>query len=783
VPVAARVIDTAIAFRACARAPCAPAPGDSTIALPLGASAQEMVIDTLSIGSGRHLLFAHTPTFGALIAAVPGAVQARALWSGAIGFSKGEEGERYGESVQVTDPESDKTVRVLVGEVREDVTICGRPSLLSPKVLDPKDLAFKAVRLQRLRRDERDRAPVLAAEPSATPQSQGLGRILQGASASSAIGTPAALTDGDLETTWSEKRGGEGNGEFVQINAPVQVAITSLSIVVRPPTRSLPKGAGPRKLWLATPEAIFGVTFAEDPWTRPGASYEVTFAAPVKTRCLAIVLDEAYVKGKDPDVDVTLAEVSAHTEFDGKTDPAALAGALAGGQERARMAAAILSRSGEPGYDAISQAYPTLDDAGRVLALEVIDNAPCTRSAPLYVKAMDVGRPGEVHHATDRLTRCGREAAPALSAAVAAGSDPQKVRSANLLSLVAPDVAVTSLVALLPAAKPELRAEFRAALAKASQNPAARDLISSKLADPALPPIAAIDLLRAVTARRTPMPSATAAFARLATAEADFRTRYLLLGPAAELASQGDAGAESFLLHAVSSDADNHVRARAAEVAGELPKAVGPLEQALGDTDPRVRDASVSSIGHLVDPKGSKVQTQAWPPGLFPAITGLLGSDPFTFIRAHAADALVFAPAGDDVDRPLAKALEDASPVVRARVVESLGRRGSRAYGEDIRARLDDEEEQLDVRVRAARALGRVCHAKSVDRLTELARKVATPGASGEALVIGASAAAALGRINPPDLSKRLAPLADKNAPRVAQEIAKAAVASPEHCR
>jgi hypothetical protein len=40
-----------------------------------------------------------------------------------------------------------------------------------------------------------------------------------------------------------------------------------------------------------------------------------------------------------------------------------------------------------------------------------------------------------------------------------------------------------------------------------------------------------------------------------------------------------------------------------------------------------------------------------------------------------------------------------------------------------------------------------------------------------------------LGRLNPPDLPKRLAPLADKNAPRVAQEIAKSAFATPERCR
>src|SRR5262249_4424541 len=153
---------------------------------------------------------------------------------------------------------------------------------------------------------------------STTPEPQGLGRVLQGASASSGIGVPAALTDGDLETTWSEKRGGEGNGEFVQFNAPEQVAISSVSFVARPPTKDIPKGAAPRKIWLATPDALFAVTFADDPWSRPGSSYEVKLPAPVKTRCLAVVLDEAYVKPKQTDVDVTLAEVTAHTEFDGK---------------------------------------------------------------------------------------------------------------------------------------------------------------------------------------------------------------------------------------------------------------------------------------------------------------------------------------------------------------------------------------------------------------------------------------------------------------------------------
>jgi HEAT repeat protein len=782
-----------IFYKACAQASCTPSASDSAVQLPLGTAPGEVVMDVLSLGGGRHALFAHSATWGALLASAPlPTPEARALWSGANGFSKGEPGERYGELLQVTEPDADSTVRVLLGDVREDVTICGRTSILTPKVLDPKDLTFKGARVQRLRRDERDKAVSLNATPAPDAPLKGMGNVLQAAAASSAIGTPGALTDGDPETTWSENRGGDGNGEFIQINAPEQVEITSLSIVSRPPTKDVPKGAGPRKIWVATNDALFAVNFSEDPWAKPGASYDVKFPAPLKTRCLAVVLDEAYVKAKEPNPDVTLAEITAHTEFDGKADPASLAGALAGGEARAKMAAALLSRGGEPAYSAVSEAYPKLDDAGRVLALEVIDNAPCAKSAPLYVKALEVGRAGEAHHADDRLVRCSHDAAPALAAAIGSGSDKQQVHAANLLALVAPDVAVNSLVPLLPKAKPEVRSEFRAALTRAAHSPSAKEVVTAKLADGAVPPVALIDLLRAATSRqggagddaaRSLIKDASPAFARLATPDADFRTRYLLLAPAAALAKEGDARAEAFVVKAIASDPDIHVRAHAAEVAAELPSTLDPLVRALDDADPRVRDAALVAVGKMVDPRGAKVQARPWPAALFGGAAKLLVSDPFTFVRGHSADVLLGAPSGDDADKPLAKALGDLSPVVRARAVEILGRRGARRYADDIRERLDDEEEILDVRVRAARALGRVCDKDSVDRLTELARLTATPGASGAALVVGASAAAALGRLNPPDLQKRLGPLDDKSAPRIAQEIAKSALTTTDRCR
>src|SRR5690242_1993885 len=105
--VGARVLGSAIAYRACAGAPCVAAAGDASIALPVGSAAEDVVIDALAIGGGRHALFAHTPTFGALITGSATAREARVLWSGAMGFAKGEPGERYGEFLEVTDPESD----------------------------------------------------------------------------------------------------------------------------------------------------------------------------------------------------------------------------------------------------------------------------------------------------------------------------------------------------------------------------------------------------------------------------------------------------------------------------------------------------------------------------------------------------------------------------------------------------------------------------------------------------------------------------------------------------
>jgi HEAT repeat protein len=163
-------------------------------------------------------------------------------------------------------------------------------------------------------------------------------------------------------------------------------------------------------------------------------------------------------------------------------------------------------------------------------------------------------------------------------------------------------------------------------------------------------------------------------------------------------------------------------------------------------------------------------------------VVARLAEDPWTFVRAHAADALVAAPSGEEADGPLAHALSDPSAPVRARVVESLGARGAQKHADAVRARLEDNDEVLDVRTRAARALGAMCQKSAADLLTQIARDGAAGGATGDQQTLGGSAAAALGRIHPKDLGERLHPAMAENAPRALRDAAQAALAETLAC-
>ncbi|TKD01670.1 HEAT repeat domain-containing protein [Polyangium fumosum] len=796
---AVRASKAGIVARVCAKEADCDAASGATIELPGGALdlvAKGAKLETRTLAGGRQIVRvvagggAGGASFVALLAA-PLAGKGDApitLWTGFTGLAKGEHGEER-VSVLVEEP-LEKGVRIVVGEQRDDVTVCGRPALVSAREVDPQTMTLKrGASVQNLSGKERAEATKLVAPPAPGDKPRPLVPLLVARTASSAVGKSfATLTDGDPETTWSEAKTGPGRGEFVTFSSASEVPITSLDIVVRPPKAEVAGGVAPKRIYLATPEKLYEVSFPEDAFKKAGARYEVKLPAPIAATCLSVVLDAAYAPESAADARVTIAEITARTAFD-ESSPEALVGALAGGSERSKGAAALLARGGSAAVKATIQGYDKLDDAGKQLAEGVIDAAPCADQAPFWTRVMQAElekkRPKHAPeepalvHARDRLRRCGRASAASLAELVAKGEGKVRIEAASELSLIAPAEAIPLLVDALAIPDDALRREFRGSLAHAAKSERALGALGVELEKERFAgrsEVARIDLLRALGARIGLVPGAREAFASLATEGASFRTRYLLLGPAADLARAGDKGAEAFLVAALRKDPDRHVRMRAAEVAYRAPQLLPLLLEASEDPEVRVRDAVVLSLGA----RGRS--DEAPPAALVTTLGKRLAQDPFTFVRTNAARGLGEMPSTKAGDAALAAALGDASPEVRGRALDGLGAHQATAYLGPIRELAANDEEFVDVRARAMLALAAMCDRSQVDAWTKLARN--TPVAMSEReRTLGAAAIAALGDIKPQDLRARLAPLLDPKVPRNVRELARAALEATSKCK
>ncbi|WP_437962662.1 HEAT repeat domain-containing protein (plasmid) [Sorangium sp. So ce119] len=726
------------------------------------------------------------------------------LWSGWTGVATGEHGEGRSDAV-VVEPLGSGS-RVLVGQLRDDVTICGRPALVGASEVDPRTMTLlKGASFQNLPAEERRAAGKVTAERREADAAAPGFRLLRPTAASSAVGKRfAEIADGDPKTAWSEGKAGAGRGEFVSFSSADEVGITGFGLRIKP-IDGVEGGAAPRTLFVATPERLFQVSLPEDAWVKESAGYEVKLPEEIRASCVAVVLDEAFAprgaqageRGSPsaPEVRVTIAEVTARTAFDGQA-PAALVGALAGGGERARAAAALLARSGPEAVEAAIAGYDRLDPAGRQLAAGVIDTAPCAAQIPFFTARLASGAaaapprgarraapPGpdpELHHARDRIRRCGRAAAPALAEIVKGGAPAARVMAARELALVAPAEAVPALLDALAAARGATRKELRAALALAARSERAAPVVEEEVQLDRLrarPEDAQLDLLRALGPSLGRVRGGGAAFQALASAAgAPFERRYLLQAPAAALARAGEAPAEAYLRASLRKDADAHVRLRAAEVAADVPSLAPDLLAAASDPDVRVREAAVVALSRAAS-AGAKL-----PAGAAEALAARLASDPWTFIRGGAALAIGAMPATPSGDRALVGALADRSPEVRRHALDGLGAHRATAHIEAVRDRAEDKEEDIEVRARAILALGAMCDASSVDLWTRLALQAKAPMGERDQR-LGSAALAALGAVHPADLPARLRPLLDKDTPHGLRETARAALSATPQCR
>ncbi|MFO0587088.1 MAG: HEAT repeat domain-containing protein [Polyangiaceae bacterium] len=756
----------------------------------------------IKLQNGRHVLQLSstidgkdgaTSTWTALLAApitYTKSDKAVVLWTGYVGQSRGLEGEEAVNVIRV-EPLPGRTSRVIVGEQRADLTLCGRPVLVSAREVDPDMVALaktSATMVDSLTEAERKGAEKVIATRDTTPWTAPAVRLLRANAASSALDKKmATLTDGDLSTAWTEGKIGDGHGEWVRMSASSDVGITGLSVKIRPQDDGeISGGAAPKTLYFATDSKIFAAEIPESAWGDKDARYEVKLPAEVRTSCLAVVIGDAHTPKDVDNPRVTIAEITAHTALDSMSYDA-LAGALATGDDRSKAAAAMLSKGDARAVTAINAAWEHYTEAGRALALDVVDGLACSDQAPFYADRLAAAKGKKmagptaepiVVRARDRLRRCGRASAPALSKLIREAADPIKVVAAEELALVAPGEAIGAILDALPKAPDPVRRDLRAALARAANSPKAKGEVADWLVPAkfgALGDVAKVDLLRAMGPVLPEIEGGKKALFGLLTKEAPFRTRYLLLAPAAELAAKGDVEAESVVRDALAKGDDPHLRTRAAEVAGKVPKLAPALVTAAADSEVRVREAAVRALATAAG-LGTVL-----PAGAETALVARIGTDDWTFVRVGAAEALSAMPKSDVADKALAGALSDKSVDVRGAALDGLGAHRAVAFAGPVRARAEASDELVDVRARALTALGSMCDKGSLDLLTRVAQGARSLSSDVDRR-LGAAALSALGELSPSDLASRIQLLLAADAPPLVREMAKSALAAKSKC-
>jgi hypothetical protein len=719
---------------------------------------KDVTVEAIAVGQGKHVVHVVVPAKdaeGLAWEALLAAGQRTPLFAGLTGYVAGDPGERTGREVRVVPV--GETSFVLVGDIREDLRICGQAStMLETQALYPASLDLRSATAQRLTGDQQQSAQRIVATDVGPSLAPSLAKLLVARGSSVPGSRGLELTDGDVSTVWTERRPGMGQGEFVVMAAPKDVPVARMQVVVSPPGPSAQgarQGAAPKTFYVVTETETFEVTMPGDGWLKPGEAYEIAFPHPIEASCVALVLNDAYTRGQ-AHPDVTVAELVAYSEFDA---PAATLDDVAKklGGERGIAASQVLERAGEKALEATRRAYDGLDARGRALAIDVASSHEgCVEAAPLLVRGL-CEKSGEApRKAREKLERC--KGAVGVLAETMRSDAPSRACIAPTLAVLAGPEALEPIADAMAAtgdAERETREVLREAFAEALKSaPVGR--VGALVADAHRSAVSRLEMMRAAGARVVEAPAESGrALAEVLVGAPPMRVRYLALGPLGELAHAGDHVAAGRLAEAIARDAEWPVRARAAELAVGVPEAQAVLLSASRDPEPRVREAALQALAASSEPAGVD------------AARAVLATDGWSFVKAQAIGVLAKAPPSGDVDDALRRAMRDAAGRVRAAAIVAVALRHTGALHGAVRERLDDLDEDAEVRAAAASALGALCDGSSTDRLTELARRLGVPGAGEDEQPIAVGALVGLAALKPPDLRARLAPLLSRDAP------------------
>ncbi len=765
--VAVDVATGEIRTTSCTKAPCTSTGVSATIPTRLEVDPRNLKIEALDLGPSRRALWVHVPSKKDPIAYDLVQIGARVLFQGATGFTSGQPGSMTGRTVEMVEVGGKR--QLVVADISESFVLCGRGrTYLSAKALDPASLEFTPVVVDVLSSTEQKQATPLVLSAHAGAVTAPLAPLFVSAGTTSRE-DGRALVDGDDKTVWSAD--GTGRGEIALFRAPIEVPISRLTLTITKPAAApgAAPSAAPRTLFLTTGAKNWALTLPEDALLKGGASYDVNLPEPIKSSCVGLVFDQAYDRGQ-PKARLALGEVRAYSALEvGGATLETLAPMLSAGGATSDTALAILKRAGEKALVPLGDAWAKLDEFGRELAIDAAAAAPCGTSTPLLLQGL-CSTPETARKAESALARCNR--ASMIVNSVHSDKALACPKIANMLALLGREAALVPLTAQLGKGDLETRNATRQAWAMA-----AREVPGERLAplldQPSLDADRRLEILRALGPRVVELSAeASAALDGIVTTDAPFARRWLAVGPVAELARGGSAKDQSRFVMLLSKDRDWPVRARAAELAQGIASAQAALVLALDDSEPRVREAALHTIA---------VQKTA---SASPIAAKRLDSDPWTFVRLAAAQALGAMPAGRDVDESLGTALkkEKSSPVEEA-ILDALAAHKARGALESVRERFDDDREDASVRTAAARTLGALCDAEWVSALTKVALHADDPLINSEGLALTLASIEALGAIHPKDVASRLKPLDADGVKDAVRATVRRAIANPGTCR
>lgn len=693
------------------------------------------------------------------------------VWSGITGL-RGDRGSRWGDRIIVEDLTGDGVPNILIAAVADEVPLCGvdAPELF-PRALDPASGRLRPVQLNRLRNVEVEPIELEATtnNPGTLSETPAL-EVASFAIASTVVGdrgaveglsAPRALSDGNPATVWIEGRPGNGAGEFVSARLlPGPYRVHALSLVLAPATveGEEPRELGrPRTLTLLTDGADglgrFLVTIPSDPNDRPGEPLWIRFPEPRNVSCLSVVLGEVF-GGRNAPSATAIAEVDLFTDLDFEGGAEHVIAALAEGAADVEV---MLRALGDGAAPLLAEHWSELDDNARRRALRVLVMLEDPAGAPLLVDAALGDDERAREEARRGLNALGETAIGPLLRELGSDDDDRRHRTAELLGELGTPSAIEGLVARIAdeggveqGDLPSLRRALHVALEEAENAP--RTTVLERAATLSGPPqqalLTALVPLRAAERER---------HAQLIVASwesaSDFDSRYRLLTAAG--GSGAVEGLLSLITTVLATDEDRYLRVRAAEVLGMLGEngadVTAALAAAADDDWTGVRLAVASSLGTT---EGSAA---------LGALNELL-QDRWPVIRVEAARALLRSQESQALT-PLVTALSDHSAMVQINAARLLGELGSPEALTPLITLARAEDEAVESRQAAARALGALCSAPAQAALLELIREALEARNDRPRVEVATAAAAALARFSNETVGRLLIDASNRGAP------------------